>query len=530
MKKNILFSIVILLVFSVNSVKATTKTICTAATTTLSATSLSGTWSSSNTSIATVNASGVVTGVSAGNVTITYTNNSLLGIVFGLLGSPTITTTTITVVGVPTSVTATATPGAICAGSTLTLTGSATGATSYSWSAPGGAAIVSVTSENTSVSAVTAANAGVYTLSATNVCGTAKATSSAVVVTASAPTSVTASTVSNTVCSGTMLTLNGNATGAVSYLWKGPGITTTNTQNISINTVTTANAGTYTLSATNICGTTSSTTTINVNQSPVVSGSVSNITCNGYSNGDVILGNILISVSGGSGSYSTVWSTGNTSTYGIFGLSAGGYSVTVTDGNGCATTQSFAVTQPSPITGVVAITNSGTGDNAGVIDFSVTGGTAPYNYIWSNGATTQDMSGLSHGDYCVAVSDANSCGFNDCYYVNSASGTARHSSHGSSDSSGSVNSLPIDIRMGAYPNPFTSKTNITFSVPADGHTTIEVFNAVNGQRSATVFNDETKAGNEYSCIIDGENLSSGTYIYRVTSAGSSYVGRVTLVK
>lgn len=47
--------------------------------------------------------------------------------------------------------------------------------------------------------------------------------------------------------------------------------------------------------------------------------------------------------------------------------------------------------------------------NNGSIDITVIGGTAPFTYLWSNGATTQDITGLASGAYTVTVYDANDC-------------------------------------------------------------------------------------------------------------------------
>jgi hypothetical protein len=69
---------------------------------------------------------------------------------------------------VPSSVTATANPNPICAGQTLSLTGSATGATSWSWSGPDG---FTSSLQNPTISNITTLGAGVYTLTATNGCG-----------------------------------------------------------------------------------------------------------------------------------------------------------------------------------------------------------------------------------------------------------------------------------------------------------------------------------------------------------------------
>ena len=427
----------------------------------------------------------------------------------------------------PTSVTASLSSGMLCAGTSLSLTGAATGATGYAWSGPGGAAISTPSSLNASIGAVTTGNAGVYQFSATNICGTTSATTAPLAITAVAPSAVTASAMPGLICTGTTLTLTGTASGATNYLWTGPGGTPINTPtslNTTVTGVTMGNTGMYTLSASNACGTTSvSTAPIVVNQQPLISASVSNVTCNGYSNGDVYLGNITISVSSPTGNYTCAWSNGQTSPYGIYGLAASVYSLTVTDGNGCATTNAYNVTQPAPITAVAAVTNS-MGDTSGAINFVVSGGTAPYSYSWSNGSSSENISGLSHGDYCVSVYDGNGCAFNDCYYVNMAN-TGSRSANGSSTSS-----QPAVTETTAYPNPFTTTSNVTFTVTADGHTTVDLINAVNGQKVATIFNEDTKAGSPYSCVIDGTNLPSGLYIYKISSENNSYVGKVTLVK
>ena len=475
-------------------------------------------------------ASTSVTAATAGNSgTYTFSASNVCGTVSASSVAVAVTN------GAPTAVTAMATPNQICAGATINLNGSANGATTYSWAGPGGSAILAPTSLNTSIPVTTVGNAGVYTLSATNICGTTNGYTTSVAFTAGAPTGVTANASSGVTCSGSTINFIGTAIGATSYTWTSPGgaaLVAATSLNPSVPAVTVDNTGTYTLTATNGCGSTTATIAVGVSQSPSVSGSVSDVTCSGYSNGDVILGNIVISVAASSGGYSCLWSNGSTSTYGTFGLAAGTYSVTVTDDGGCATTQAFTVSQPTPITAVTTIVNSGSDDASGEIDLVVSGGTAPYTYSWSNGTTSPDATGLSHGDYCVAVSDANSCAFNDCYFVNNASGDARHSAHGTGDSSSTTasSSIPVVTKTTAFPNPFTSKTTITFSAPTQGHTTVEVLNAVNGEKVATIFDMVTTEGTAYSCVFDGENLPSGLYIYKISSENSSYIGKVTLAK
>jgi hypothetical protein len=53
---------------------------------------------------------------------------------------------------------------------------------------------------------------------------------------------------------------------------------------------------------------------------------------------------------------------------------------------------------------------------------------------------------------------------------------------------------------------------------------------VNGQKSAIIFDEDTKAGSIHTCVLNGETLASGLYLYKITSDNSSYIGKVTLVK
>jgi gliding motility-associated-like protein len=135
-----------------------------------------------------------------------------------------------------------------------------------------------------------------------------------------------------------------------------------------------------------------------------ITGTIIPVTCYGYNNGGVTL-----AISGGSGHYKYAWSNTGSSYYDN-GLSAGIYKVRVTDSaTQCVVTDSFTVTQPDSLLLTPFVIKDHCHSASGSINTSVTGGVAPYNYLWSNNSMNQSISGLSSGDYSLSVTDRNGC-------------------------------------------------------------------------------------------------------------------------
>ena len=121
-------------------------------------------------------------------------------------------------------------------------------------------------------------------------------------------------------------------------------------------------------------------------------------------------GSINVTVSGGTAPYTFIWSDGPVTTEDRTGLGSGSYTVTVRDTRGCQTIATVSITQPTELLLSTAQVNLLCfGVNTGSIDLTVTGGTPGYTYVWSNGATSQDISGLAAGTYSVNVTDVNGC-------------------------------------------------------------------------------------------------------------------------
>ena len=120
-------------------------------------------------------------------------------------------------------------------------------------------------------------------------------------------------------------------------------------------------------------------------------------------------GSAQVAPSGGTFPYAVAWSNGGTGNNAP-ALVPGSYTVTVTDGNQCTATAAFSIGQTSGLS-VQAVAQSITcaGLQNGSVQATVSGGTAPYTYSWSNGGSAASIGALAAGNYSVTVSDANGC-------------------------------------------------------------------------------------------------------------------------
>ncbi len=171
------------------------------------------------------------------------------------------------------------------------------------------------------------------------------------------------------------------------------------------NTSSTLAAGAYTITVTDTNGCTGMTT-VNIFDPPAITSATStfNVTCFGGRNGSATAMGM-----GGTPPFSYSWSNGVTLPANN-NIPAGTFLVTITDSKGCVKIDSVLIEQPDMIAGNPTISNvSCFGEMDGSIMLNVTGGTGPFNFNWTNGGTTQDLTGLSGGTYAVTIIDANSC-------------------------------------------------------------------------------------------------------------------------
>lgn len=196
------------------------------------------------------------------------------------------------------------------------------------------------------------------------------------------------------------------------YNWNN-GASSSNINNLS--------AQTYTLNVIDAKGCIQ-TNNIAVNQplAPLSASSIiTDVDCYGSNSGAVNL-----TVVGGTTPYNYQWSNSGTviltqTTPLITGLIKDTYHVSITDANGCQLPHSSVVNQPlAPIAIAATIDDVNCyGMSDGAVDIAVTGGTLPYSYSWSNGATTEDIASIIADNYVVTITDGNLCTHSQTYIV-----------------------------------------------------------------------------------------------------------------
>lgn len=363
-----------------------------------------------------------------------------------------------------------------------------TNGTTYSWSFGDGSPTNGQTNPNH-----TYAQNGQYTvcLTATNNVGSSTYCVT-INVSGICPTITPNVSTTNATCNASdgIASVNPSGGTTYTYLWS---------NNATTASLTGLAAGSYTVTITDNGSSCSIVATANINNAgaPTITNSVSNVDCYSGSNGA-----IDISVSGGATPYSYLWSNTGTSED-LSNLTAGDYTVSVIDNSNCLAVQLVTVTQPDSLYILIDnIVNTNTGNDDGSIAITVLGGAPSYDYIWSDGSTSQNINSLSCGTYNVTVIDANNC---------------------SAEKSATVDCLTLiniftDNNFFIYPNP--THGMIVVENTAKEKMQLKIVNALGEELYSEIINDNT--------ILDCTNYVKGIYIIQVQNEKNKFSRRVII--
>ncbi len=368
-------------------------TVCAGATITLVDTSGSGSWSSIDTTIAIISSSGLVTGISAGSVTISYTVTNSCGIALA--------TFTLSVGSLPVAGTITGL-SVVCVGASISLTDT-TG--SGTWSS--GSTSVGTVSSTGVVTGVSAGSATI-SYSVTNSCGTTIATHTIAVATAPNAGIITGL---STVCAGSSITLS-DTTG--SGTWSSSASSVATTSSTGVVTGVTTGTTTISYSVSNSCGTAVATHTITVNSLPNA-GTVTGISvlCVGSTNP------LTDTSTGGSWSSSASGiATVNSSGF-VTGVSAGNATVSYTVSNSCGTAVATRLVSVNPLPYAGVITGTDTlcpGQTATLTDTVTAGFWSTTNAAIALVSSSGVVSGVSPGTVTIRYTVTNACGMDTAIF------------------------------------------------------------------------------------------------------------------
>ena len=365
--------------------------------------------------------------------------------------------------------------------------GNSTGAIDLSVSG-GTAPYTYLWSNNTTTQDLNNRPAGTYSVTVTD----SKGCTQTLATTISQPPAPLSSTIS-----ATNIACFGNATGAIdltpaggtspyTYLWSN----TSTTQDLSGRT-----PGTYnvTIKDANNC-TSTNTATLTQPQAALNATATSiNPTCFGATNGSVD-----VTVSGGTAPYFYAWSNSAT-TQDLPAVGAGTYNLVITDSQGCIFNIERTLGQPTPTgiglnpTAVLCY-----GENTGAVNLTVIGGTEPYTYLWSNSATTQNITDLLTGTYSVTVSDAQNCQINGSTIVTQPSAPLFISeTH--------IDALCVGAQQGSIDLTVTGGTGIYSYQWNNSAITEDVANLVAGTYSVTLTDENNCQASSSITILDPSN-------------------------
>jgi hypothetical protein len=439
---------------------------CQGGSVTLTSSSATGnTWSNGATSQS-------ITVSAAGNYSVSVSNGSC---------SASSASVAVTVLPAPNTPTISANGAtSFCQGGSVTLTSSS--ATGNTWS------------NGATTQSITVSAAGNYSVTVSN--GSCSASSSSVVVSVlPAPTTPTISANGATsFCQGESVTLTSSS--ATGNTWSN-GATT---QSITVSA-----AGNYSVSVSNGSCTSSSAsvavTVLPAPTTPTISANGATSFCQG--------GSVTLTSSSATGN---TWSNGAT-TQSITVSAAGNYSVSVSNGSCTASSASIAVSVLA--TPTVNLTTSDVtlnGGSDGSIDITVINSSSSLTYLWSNGSTTEDLTGLTAGTYIVTITDLNGCFITETAIINQSPVSVIYNSS--------------NWFSKIYPNPANFQTTVEVNLVNKDNVQIRLINSLGQIIESVRYSDKLNIQHN----LNVSELPAAIYFVEITAGNSIKIMNLSVIK
>ncbi len=196
------------------------------------------------------------------------------------------------------------------------------------------------------------------------------------------------------------------------------------------------------------------------------------------------------------------------------GLTAGVYTVTISDANNCSVSDSISVVEFVDTLLLVTLKKEVTcaGGNDGETAVMITGGTLPYSFNWSNGSDAEELNTLVAGNYLLTVTDVNGCSITESIeildgYLFNIAGIVSNTDCG-------TNSGSIEVMVTGGQFPFSYQWNdgssdSTLSALFEGQYALTVTDSA-GCQALSIFTVNASGGPEIELAVTAVSCAGGT--------------------
>jgi CotH kinase protein/Chitobiase/beta-hexosaminidase C-terminal domain/Lamin Tail Domain/Secretion system C-terminal sorting domain/SprB repeat len=208
--------------------------------------------------------------------------------------------------------------------------------------------------------------------------------------------------------------------------------------------------------------------------------------------------------------YTLTWSNGSTEED-QDDLSAGNYTVTITDANGCNFGTTLFVGQPNPLLGIINVTPvSAIDEEDGMMSITPTGGTGPYTYQWSTGHQTAIVTDMEAGEFSVTITDANDCEYETTVVIGVYS---------------AIEEIEGLLHFSIQPNPSSATFDVLLSFVQNRELTVAIYDMSGKQ----IKSYGPLSGQQVTQAVDIREVADGSYLVVVTVEGGKRLEKKIIV-